>query len=226
MTLLDAAEALLAQASGLCTGPDRAACGGDCCHVPQEQARRVVTVTLADVIALAAFLFRPSDGAGLRLGVARIISESCSASPFTATYMLRAVRGACVFLGEGNRCTVYTVRPLLCRLFFHCDWTGQRLQWDRLLDERVVGQTLAMAAELCRQWEGHAGLLWRQPWRYDEIDLAPPWPEAQRSPTDQCAGPALATSRRAPQSQEKRRTKGGIAFSASSVMTRSPAKES
>jgi Fe-S-cluster containining protein len=168
-TILDAAEALIAQASGLCSPADQAACHADCCHVPLSSGGRVVTVTLPDVIALATYLHRPRSSAELREAVATILSEWCVTSPFTGTYMLAGKTGACPLLGEDNHCTVYAVRPMLCRVFFHCEWTGHGLKWDRAVDERLMGQVLNMAYDLCRLWKGHEGLLWRRPWRYDEI---------------------------------------------------------
>lgn len=175
LTILDAAEALIAQAAGLCCAADQAACKADCCHVPASSGGRVVTVNLPDLVALATYLYHPTDRAQLRDAVAALLREDCAASPLTGTYMLAGQSGACPFLGSDNHCTVYAARPMLCRVFFHCEWTGYRLKWDRALDESVVGQVLSMAYDLCRLWKGQEGLLWRRPWRYDEIicDLEP-----------------------------------------------------
>ena len=128
-----------------------------------------MTVTLPDLIALATYVHRPRDRAELRAAVARLIREDCSVSPLTGTYMLASRSGACRFLGNDNHCTVYAVRPMLCRLFFHCELTGYLLAWNRQRDERLVGQVLGMAYDLCRLWKGHEGILWRQPWRYDQM---------------------------------------------------------
>ncbi|MHB0877692.1 MAG: YkgJ family cysteine cluster protein [Anaerolineae bacterium] len=168
-TILDTAESLIAQASGLCSPSDQATCQADCCHVPASSGGRIVTVTLLDLIALATYLYQPSDRTELRAAVARLIEEDCTVSPLTGTYMLATRSGACHFLGPDNHCTVYAVRPMLCRLFFHCEWTGHGLTWNRKVDERLVGQVLGMAYDLCRLWKGHDGILWRGPWRYDEI---------------------------------------------------------
>jgi len=172
-TILDAAESLIAEAAGLCSEADRIACGGDCCHVPAKSGGRIVTVTLPDLVALAGYLYSPRDHAALRAAVGRLIAEDCSASPLTGTYMLTSQSGACRFQGDDGRCTVYCVRPMLCRLFFHCEWTGYRLPWNRQSDEALMGQVLNLAHELSRLWKGHEGLLWQRPLRYDEIPADP-----------------------------------------------------
>lgn len=174
-TILDAAESLIAEAAGLCSATDRLACGGNCCRVPAKSGGRIVTVTLPDLVALAGYLYRPRERAALRDAVSRLITENCAVSPLTGTFMLASQTGACRFQGDDGRCTVYSVRPMLCRLFFHCEWTGYRLPWDRQRDEALVGQVLGLAHDLSRLWKGHEGLLWQRPLRYDEIpaDSAP-----------------------------------------------------
>jgi Fe-S-cluster containining protein len=137
--------------------------------VPLSSGGRVVTVTLPDLIALATYLYRPASDLELREAVAAVLRDQCTTSPFTGTYMLTGKTGACPFLGDDKHCTVYAARPMLCRVFFHCEWTGHKLQWDRAADERLVGQVLSLAYDLSRYWKGHEGLLWRRPWRYDEI---------------------------------------------------------
>jgi len=171
MTLLDGAEALIAQAAGLCDTAKRAQCRGDCCRTEEQSQRRVVAVTLPDLIALAAYLYTPTSKRNLKAAVADLVGRLCTLSPFTSTYMLTAEDSACPFLDAEARCSVYTVRPMLCRLFFHCSWIGEALQWEQSLDGLVVGRVLDMAQNLGRYWSGQAGILWRQPWRYDEVEL-------------------------------------------------------
>jgi hypothetical protein len=138
-----------------------------------EAGGRVVAVTLPDLIALATYLEQPTDKISLRRAVEGLVERHCTLSPFTGTYMLtnRAGGSACPFLGPGGRCQVYTVRPLLCRIFFHCEWVEGQLNWDLQTDSQVVDTVLKLAVAMGNLWEGHSGLLWSQPWRYDEIGV-------------------------------------------------------
>lgn len=170
-TILDAAQRLQSSARGLCSHEARRRCRADCCHAEEVRQGRVVGVNLPDLIALATYLYRPTDRASLRAAVAGILREHCTLSPVTATYMLSRPDGRCPFLGQGDACTVYTVRPLLCRLYFHCKWIGERPHWNTDLDNLVMGAVLDLALDLGRYWEGHAGIVWRRPWRYDALPL-------------------------------------------------------
>ncbi|MGQ9554067.1 MAG: YkgJ family cysteine cluster protein [Anaerolineae bacterium] len=172
MTLLDGANALIAQAAGLCDTVRRSQCRGDCCRAEEQSQGRVVAVTLPDLIALATYLYAPSSKRDLKAAVADLVGRQCALSPFTGTYMLTAENGACSFLDTEAQCSVYTVRPMLCRLFFHCPWIGEALHWEHSLDGLVVGRVLDMAQSLGCHWSGQAGILWRQPWRYDEVELS------------------------------------------------------
>jgi len=174
LTVLDAADILQAQAAGACTAAARARCHSDCCHALSGSHGRVVAVTLPDVIALAAYLHQPRDERELRSAVAQIMEHHCTLSPFTGCYMLTGAHGdnsPCPYQSADGSCSVYSVRPLLCRVFFHCEWIGHNLWLDRALDDRLTARILEMAEELGRYWPGQAGLLWRQPWRYDQVLL-------------------------------------------------------
>ncbi len=168
--LLDAIHRLERQAGSLCR-PAETHCNSDCCRALPDVGGRVVAVTLPDLIALATLLHRPRDKSELRAAVEELVRSHCTLSPFTGTYMLTGVAGHCPYLGDDGRCTVHATRPLLCRLFFHCGWVGKALQWDGGLDRRAVDLVLGLAQDMGRLWKGHAGLLWRAPWRYDLIPL-------------------------------------------------------
>ena len=168
--LLDAVLTLERQAGTVCR-PAEALCHSDCCTAWDAAGGRVVAVTLPDLIALAAYLEQPTDEGSLRQAVAGLIKRHCTISPLTGTYMLTGSDGRCPFLSLEGSCTVYTARPLLCRAFFHCQWAEGRLKWDEHLDNRVMEAAHSLALDLGRQWRGHAGLLWRRPWRYDHIQL-------------------------------------------------------
>lgn len=131
----------------------------------------MVAVTLPDLIALATLLHHPRDRSELRSAVEALASTYCTLSPFTGAYMLTGTEDHCPFLDDDGRCTVHAARPLLCRVFFHCEWVGEELRWDKGLDHRVLGVVLALAQDMGRLWKGHAGLVWRAPWRYDLIPL-------------------------------------------------------
>jgi len=171
VTLLDGAEALAAQADGLCDEARRAICRSHCCHAPLDSQQRIVAVTLPDLIGLVGLIHRPAGQAELETATGRLLAEHCSVSPVTGNYMIVARRGACPYLDAQGRCAVYSARPMLCRIFFHCEWIGGALKLDRELDNAVAGGVLNMAVSLGRYWRGHAGRLWRQPWRYDEVEL-------------------------------------------------------
>jgi len=170
-SLLDAILILQDQAGRLCR-PDVFGCGSDCCHAARAVGGRVVAVSLPDLIALATYLHRPTDRPTLQAVVADLLEQHCSRSPHTGAYMLTSDSGACPFLGEAGACTVYSVRPLLCRVFFHCEYIGGRLHWDNVLDERVMRTLHGLAHDLSQHWKGQSGLLWRAPWRSDAIPLA------------------------------------------------------
>jgi len=169
--LLSAIEVLLSQAGPLCR-PAGVGCGSDCCHAARSVGGRVVAVSLPDLIALATYLYRPTDRPSLQAAVADLLEQYCTRSPHTGSYMLTGNDGGCPFLGEQGACTVYVVRPLLCRVFFHCEYIGGRLHWDSALDERVMRTLHGLAHDLSQHWKGQAGLLWRAPWRSDAIPLA------------------------------------------------------
>ncbi|NPV08775.1 MAG: hypothetical protein HPY83_12550 [Anaerolineae bacterium] len=180
-TLWDAVQELERQAAGLCPPTRQRQCGSDCCRALENTGGRVVAVTLPDLIALAGYLERPRNFASLRGAVEQTVERYCSLSPFTGTYMLtgeghgdvgaHGKATSCPFLSLDGRCQVYTVRPVLCRIFFHCDWVADRLSWDARLDAQVTNRILSLAANMGALWEGHSGLVWRQPWRYDAISL-------------------------------------------------------
>jgi len=171
MTLLEAAEDLMARAAGLCNSEMRSQCQSDCCRAMDGSHGRIVVVTLPDLIALAGYLYKPQDYASLQEAVGGLLTEHCTLSPNIGAYMLTGSDGRCPFLDVSGRCTIYTVRPFFCRLFYHCEWIGEALNWEREFDERVVNALLDLAVQLGRNWKGHAGIVWHLPWRYDEITV-------------------------------------------------------
>lgn len=173
MALLDALEALVAPAKPLCNLSRLAECHSDCCRALEGAAGRVVAVTMPDVVALATYLRQPRDACALWSACEEIISSYCTLSPFTGAYMLTGSDDNCPFLHEEGICTVYTVRPLLCRAFFHCPWIGDELALlDKNMDRVVVDSILRMAQELACYWPSQPERLWREPLRYDELILS------------------------------------------------------
>jgi|GEM_PF-1907417 len=72
-------------------------------------------------------------------------------------YRLKTVNRACLFLNERGRCSVYTSRPLLCRLYplqIHLDWKGEVL-WCL---EHCPGVNAAGARMIDRQYLAGADL--------------------------------------------------------------------
>lgn len=166
---MDAVRTLEDQAGRLCR-PQEFGCGNACCRAARSAGGRVVAVSLPDLIALAAYLHRPADEKTLQATVTELLEQHCTRSPFTGAYMLTGTEGVCPFLTD-HGCTVYSARPMLCRVFYHCEHIGGRLHWDDALDGRVMRTLHGMAHDLSRHWKGHAGLLWRAPRRCDAAPL-------------------------------------------------------
>lgn len=88
--------------------------------------------------------------------------------------VLRWRRGRCIFLGDGDRCTAYEHRPLVCRLHpFDVTLTGE--------DTGGVEKVSMNRVTACpHEWDGHETrrnlgllerMLWRDSGRYvDKID--------------------------------------------------------
>jgi len=66
-------------------------------------------------------------------------------------YLLKARQGACLFLNDKGKCSIYPVRPLLCRLFplqLHFQWDG-KLLWCL---EHCPGVGKKNGAALCKNY--------------------------------------------------------------------------
>jgi Fe-S-cluster containining protein len=171
LSIAEAARVLASQAAGLCSPERRALCGSDCCRPLPGAHGRVVAVTLPDLVTMARHLYGQGQPFQLQEAVEELLRCYCSLSPYTGAYMLAGSGQCCPFLSESGLCAVYEARPLLCRLFYHCEWIGSALQWDWQLDARLMRAVLALAQQLARLWPAQRNRLWRTPTSYEVIAL-------------------------------------------------------
>lgn len=110
---------------------------GHCCNDPSI----IVTVTHHDIQRITRFLsFTPQEA--IKFLAFYYLEDSAAAGKFIASPPIRTIKGdtflgllkdkegKCVFLDNGNRCSIYPVRPMECRAFpFTFDVKKRWLCW-------------------------------------------------------------------------------------------------
>ena len=120
---------------------------GNCCR------RTIVMITDGDVARIAEGTGRPAAG------FVRFVPEAVADLPLRSPWWVRfdgaravmALRhrpgGACTFLDDGNRCTIYAHRPVTCR----------EHPFEITLSETLAVEHVAISAivECPHAWDGH-----------------------------------------------------------------------